>query len=184
MSLSNYAIVTLQDTKGFLKVDSNDDDSLIELLIETASKKTADYCNSQWVMREIEEVHIGDGKTKLYLYRQPVISVESVTIDGEEYTDYTERLSGGYLTGNWAKDLEIIVTYTAGYAAWNSDTDINTIIPDARLAVLDCVAEWYNNRIGIKSESVSGIGQITYNDEYDLPQSAKAKLSGLRKSLL
>lgn len=184
MSLSNYAIVTLPDTKGFLKVDNNDDDSLIELLIETATKKTADYCNSQWIMREFEEVHIGDGKTKLYLYRQPVISVESVTVDGEAYTDYTERLSGGYLWGSWAKDTEIIVTYTAGYIEWDSSADINTVIPEACLAVLDCVAEWYNNRIGIKTELVSGIGQVTYNDEYDLPQSAKAKLSGLRKSLL
>lgn len=184
MSLSNYAIVTLPDTKGFLKVDNNDDDSLIELLIETATKKTADYCNSQWIMREFEETHIGDGKTKLYLYRQPVISVESVTVDGEAYTDYTERLSGGYLWGSWAKDTEIIVTYTAGYIEWDSSADINTVIPEACLAVLDCVAEWYNNRIGIKTESVSGIGQVTYNDEYDLPQSAKAKLSGLRKSLL
>lgn len=180
MSLSNYAIVTLQEAKGFLKVDSSDDDSLIELLIETASKKTADYCNSQWVKRKITETHIGDGKSKLYLYKQPVVSVDSVAIDGEECTDYTERLSGGYLFGNWAKDAEIIVSYTAGYG----DSSINSIIPNACLAVLDCVAEWYNNRMGVKSESISGIGQVTYNDEYDLPQSAKAKLSGLRKSLL
>ena len=106
--------------------------------------------------------------------------MDSVAIDGEECTDYTERLSGGYLFGNWAKDAEIIVSYTAGYG----DSDINSIIPNACLAVLDCVAEWYNNRMGVKSESISGIGQVTYNDEYDLPQSAKAKLSGLRKSLL
>lgn len=183
MSLSQYAIVTLESAKNFLKVDGNDDDELIELLIETASQKTQDYCNSQWVQKKFTETHIGDGKTKLYLYRQPIIEVDSVTIDAEDYVGYVERLSGGYLTGSWTKDVEIIVTYTAGYM--DADYGASGDIPDAaRLAVLDCVAEWYNNRIGIKSESVSGIGQITYNDEYDLPQSAKAKLSGLRKSLL
>jgi hypothetical protein len=182
--LSQYAIVTLETAKGFLKVDHEDDDALIELLIETASKKTADYCNSQWIQKEFTETHIGDGKVKLYLYRQPVVEVESVTINDEDYDDYTERLSSGYLWGSWAKDAEIVVTYTAGYISPESDSNINAVIPDACLAVLDCVADWYNNRIGVKAESVSGLGSVTYNDEYELPQSAKAKLSSLRKSLI
>lgn len=184
MSLSNYAIVTLESTKGFLKIDHDDDDALIEMLIETATKKTADYCNSQWVMREFVETHIGDGRTKLYLYKQPVAEIDSVIIDGVVYADYTERLSGGYLVGSWAKEAEIIVTYTAGYIEWDSSADINTVIPEACLAVLDCVADWYNNRMGLKTESVSGLGSVTYNDEFELPQSAKAKLSSLRKSSL
>lgn len=184
MSLSNYAIVTLESTKGFLKIDHDDDDELIELLIETATKKTADYCNSQWVMREFVETHIGDGRTKLYLYKQPVAEIDSVIIDGVVYADYTERLSGGYLIGSWVKEAEIIVTYTAGYIEWDSSADINTVIPEACLAVLDCVADWYNNRMGLKAESVSGLGSVTYNDEFELPQSVKAKLSSLRKSSL
>ncbi len=184
--LSQYAIVTLETAKGFLKIDSDNDsdDDLIELLIEVASKKTADYCNSQWVQKEFTETHIGDGKTKLYLYRQPIVEINAVTINGEVCDSYTERLSSGYLVGNWTQDAEIIITYIAGYFIPESGANISDMIPEACLAVLDCVADWYNNRIGLKAESISGLGSVTYNDEYELPQSAKAKLSSLRKSLI
>jgi len=184
MSLSDSAITTLTEAKKYLKVDNTDNDTIIELMIETATKKTEDHCNSFWVKREITETHIGDGKQFLYLYRQPIVEIASVTIDGEDEEDYIGRLSRGllYLSSGWPLGAEVEVVYTAGYLDEADDALIE--IPDAVLAVLACLGEWYNNPQGVASESVSGIGSVTYNTEMELPASAKAKLTSLRKGLL
>lgn len=176
------ALVTLQLAKDYLKISGTDSDTVLETLIEAATRRTEDYCNSAWVKREITETHIGDGKNRLYLYRQPVTEVDSVTIDGEEYTDYTERLSIGMLWGSWTNLTEIVVTYAAGYL--NDITEALTTIPDAVAAVLMTVAAWYNNPEGLDSQNISGIGSVSFGGELELPDRAKAKLTALRKSLL
>lgn len=181
MSLSEYAVVTLTEAKNYLRIDGSDDDTTLELMIEMATEKTEDYCSSYWVKRSVTETHIGDGKTYLYLYRTPIESIESVIVDGVELEDgdYVELLAIGRLTGRiWAKDSVIVVSYTAGYA----DSYGEIAIPNAaKLAVLNAVAVWWNNRTGVTGESISGIGSVTYGNEEELPNSVKAKLSSLRK---
>lgn len=189
MSLSEYALITLDQAKEYLRVDGDDNDGIIEILIEAATKKTEDYCSTHWVKRQVTETHIGDGKQNLNLYRMPVVEVDSVTIDGDEITDYTERLSVGRLYRTvWPSGSEIVVSYTAGYGEpmeyGYEDWELQKLVPDAVLAILGAIGEWYNNRIGVKSESLSGIGSVTYGDEEELPASAKAKLSALRKRVI
>ncbi len=184
MSLSEYAIVTLEEAKNFLHVDGDDDDLTLELLIETATAKTEDYCSSCWVKRGITETHIGNGKQALDLYRLPVESIEAVIVDGVELeeSDYVAQLSIGRLTGRiWQKDSVIEIAYTAGYA----DSYGQAAIPyAAKLAVLNALAVWWNNRMGVTSESIAGIGSVAYTGEEELPENAKAKLSSLRKRIL
>jgi uncharacterized phiE125 gp8 family phage protein len=184
MSLSEYAIVTLAEAKNFLRIDDSDDDDSLELMLESATEKTEDYCSSYWVKRSVTETHIGDGKTILCLYRMPVESIESVTVDDVELevTDYVELLAIGRLTGRtWTKDSIIEISYTAGYA----DSYGEVAVPNAaKLAVLNTIAVWWNNRTGVSAESVSGIGSVTYGNESELPDSVKAKLSSLRKRVL
>jgi hypothetical protein len=168
-------MIDLETAKTYLKIDNDDSGDVIELLIAAAERKTENYCSTYWEQKEIEETHIGEGTVYLYLYRMPIEEVTKVVIDEVEYTDFTERLSIGMLYGSWPKLSEIVVTYTAGYVE----------APDeAKLAVLMCVADWFNNPQGLASINISGIGSTSFGEELDLPDRVKAKLSGLRKRIL
>ena len=171
-------IVTLELTKEFLKVDGTYHDDIIQLLIAAAEKKAEDYCSTFFVQRETTEYHTGDGKTVLYLFRTPIVAIESVSVDGEE-VDYTARMNSGVLIGNWPNGSNIEVVYTAGIL-----DDYDGDLPDAKLGILTAVAIWFNNRLGVQSESISGIGSVSYDYESELPQAAKNKLAGLRKRVI
>ena len=146
------------------------DNALLEQLIETATKKAEDYTEKAFIQREITETHIGDGTKVLKLYKQPVIEVKSIEVDGAEITDYTEYLSIGRLWGTWPKNSEIEVVYTAGYGGETPTlAEVQLLVPDAVLAVKVAVAHWYGNRLGVKSESVSGVGSEDYGEPEELP---------------
>lgn len=162
--------------------ESHDDDTL-ETLIEAATKKAEDYAGRAFVQREIVETHIGDNQQVLKLYKQPVVSVASVTVGGD-VVDYTERLTIGrlYHLVVWPLDYEVVVTYTAGYGANRAAAQV--LIPDAVIAVLGAVALWYENRMGIKSQNISGVGSIDYGDPEGLPEASKKKLDSIRVNVL
>jgi len=156
------------------------DDLLIEDLIEAATKKAEDYVGRAFVQREITETHIGDNKQVLRLYKRPVVDVDTITIGGESLTSWSERLSIGrvYHLVVWPEDYEIVVVYTAGYGADRAATQ--ALVPDAVTAVLIAVATWYENRLGVKSQNISGVGSIDYGDPDDLPEASKKKIGSLR----
>lgn len=93
-------------------------------------------------------------------------------------TDYTESLAIGRLLGLWLKNYTYQVIYSAGYGA-DRDT-VQPLIPDAVTAVLIAVANWYNNRLGLRSESAAGIGSVDYGDPGELPAASKKLLQSLR----
>lgn len=174
------------------------DDDLLDTLINAATKKCEDYCRRAFVQRSITENRIGDGHSYLYLNKKPVSTLTSITLDGTsltEDTDFTLYKEEGYLlkpagvTGiwcdypsacGWTKGYKIVVTYTAGYGATVAATQ--ALVPDATAAVMVAVANWFENRLGIKSEAISGIGSQTY-DIGELPEQSKKLLSSLDSSL-
>ena len=179
--LSTYAIVSLDKAKRYLRVDGDDNDKTIEILINSATRRTEDYCATLWYQREVTEYHIGDGRSIMYLYRNPLVSISKVSVNGEDISPdgYGIKYASGTLTRFWARGDVIVVTYTAGFVAPGGDPDIE--IPQAVSGVLMCVASWYNNLTGATSESITGIGQVEYGVEIDLPQGVKAGLSSLRQ---
>lgn len=74
--------------------------------------------------------------------------------------DYTEWLHIGRLKGSWLKDYEYVVVYTAGYGATRAAAQ--TAVPQAVTAILITVANWYDNRLAVSSESVTGVGTTNY----------------------
>ena len=90
--------------------------------------------------------------------------------------DYTELLDIGRLKGSWLKDYIYQVIYVAGYGA--DRTTVQPLLPDAVTAVLVAVANWYENRTGVSSESISGIGSVTYDQ--GLPEASKKLLGALK----
>jgi len=96
--------------------------------------------------------------------------------------DYTEQLHMGRLKGTWAQDYEYVVVYTSGYGATRATAQ--TAAPDALLAVLLAVSIWYENRLGIKSEAVTGIGSVDYGEAVELPFICKQYLSSINRNLI
>ena len=113
--------MTLNEVKAYLKIDGDDHDTVIQILLDAAVSKTQDYCSTYWEETLVTETRVGDGKTVLHLYRLPVVEVDSVLINGELVEDYTERLSIGRLYRAWPSGAEITVTYSAGFAAYGED---------------------------------------------------------------
>lgn len=83
------------------------------------------------------------------------------TIDAiDEYTEWL-HLGRLYCENLWTANRTFRVTYTAGYAASRADTQ--ALIPDVVVAVLLMIAYLHENRTDlVHSESVSGIGSVTY----------------------
>lgn len=160
------------------------DDDLLEMLIEAATKQAEDYCGRDFVQREITETRIGDATQVLKLYKQPVTDVASISVAGEALTTWSERLSIGrvYHLVVWPRDYEIVVIYTAGYGTNRAATQ--ALVPDAVAAVLKAVAAWYENRMGVKSQGIAGIGSTDYGGIEGLPEAAKKNLDSLRVNLL
>ena len=174
------------------------DDTLLETLINAATKKCEDFCGRAFIQRAITENRIGDSNTHLYLNKKPVSTFTSITLGGAsltEDTDFTLYDEEGLLlrpvgvttlwsdnpnSYGWTKNYKIVVTYTAGYGSTRAATQ--ALVPDAVLAVLTAVANWYENRLGIKSEAISGIGSQTY-DIGELPEQSKRLLSSINSSL-
>ncbi len=96
--------------------------------------------------------------------------------------DYEEKLHIGRLIGSWLKDYEYIVTYTAGYDSTMAGAQ--AACPEAAMAVLSAVAVWYENRMGLKSESVTGIGSLEYDKVLELPAISKEYLTSLKRNLI
>jgi hypothetical protein len=96
--------------------------------------------------------------------------------------DYTEWLHIGRLKGSWLNNYIYRVVYSAGYGA--NRATVQPLLPDAVTAVLIAVATWYENRLGVKSQSITGIGSVDYGDPEDLPAAAKAKLRLLKLDVL
>jgi len=162
------------------------DDILLENLIEAATKAAEDYTGRVFIQREITETHIGDNTQILKLYKRPIVEVDSITIGGDDLTDYTERLTIGriYHPVVWPLDYEIVIVYTAGYAATRAAAQ--ALLPDAVTAILMMIAYLYENRTDlVHGERVTGIGSVTYELPLYIDKSgAKMLLNPLRVNVL
>ncbi len=193
----NYPITASYDYAASNDTFEDYDDDLLEILINAATKKCEDYCNRAFIQGTITENRIGDGGTLLQLNKRPVSAFTSITLDGSaltEDTDFTLHKEEGHVTrptgiSFWTTDIQrvcwnegakIVIVYTAGYAATRAATQ--ALVPDAVLAVLIAVANWYENRLGVESQSISGVGSISYSVG-ELPEASKRLLSSLNTGL-
>jgi uncharacterized phiE125 gp8 family phage protein len=162
------------------------EDELIENLINAATQKCEDYTGRAFIQRSITEYQYGDGTEWLRLRKTPVSSITSVTLDetaltvSDDYTDFSKI--GRLKRSAWDYEELITIVYTAGYGETRAATQ--TLVPDAVTAVLIAVANWYENRLGVKTESVTGIGSASYGETDELPEAAKNCLSSLRMNLI
>lgn len=180
MTLQPWALVSIDDARFFVRYDENDEDALLERMIHAATLAAENYTSRMFVTREITEEHIGNGRKILRLRRRPIVSVSSVTVDGQslaENDDYevlktdgrlrrsptrlqTPAINPSYAGGVWTYNAIINVTYSAGYGTTRDEVQYE--VPEVIQGVLICIARWFENRENLQSEQVSNLGSRTW----------------------
>ena len=123
-----------------------------------------------------------------YTLSGQVVTFASAPTDGAEIifrfevslvlnTSYFENLYIGRLIGTWLSGYEYVAVYTAGHGATRALAQV--AIPDAMMAVLIAVSNLWENRLGLTSQNVSGVGSASFGG-LGLPDASKALLQPLR----
>lgn len=162
-------LTTKSEVKAVIGIDHDDDDTLIDSLIERASKIIDTYTNRTLEAQDIEEEFDGTGTNDYVLKQYPVNSVSKLSyrsgyigditwkeISSKYYTYYEHSGTLRYADKFTIRPKGYKVEYNAGYA---------TIPADLEQACIDLVTHYYNTRTqkGIKSERI-GDYSITYGD--------------------
>lgn len=177
-------LCALADVKAWLQTGQNPfpatDDALLSRLITAASQFIQTWLNRQIAAADWLEIRDGTGGRRLALANFPVVAVLSLTIDGlaippasagggygagYSFTA-TELAVHGYVFTRRAQN--VIVTYTAGYAATP---------PEIAQACIEMVCRHYRerSRSGETSKGMGG-GETVAFAQKDIPDAVKAIL--------
>ena len=177
---------TLSDVKAWLQNGQSSfpttDDALLSRLITAASQYIQTWLNRQIPLADYIEVRDGTGGHRLQFGCFPVVTVQSLTVDGQTILQAASSCAAGYSFS--ASQLSVrgykfcrgaqnvVIAYTAGYA---------TIPPDIAQACIDLVALRYRERtrIGEISKSLGGIETVSFSQK-DLSDSIKTLLQQYR----
>lgn len=122
--------------------DTSEDKDIIAPLISAAREYCENYCGKSFAEQSITAYPEVSGTVTLP--RGPVISVDSVTVDGEA-VEYTADVRRGTVTVN---KPGAVITYTAGY----EETPYLV-----RQAMLLLIGHWYTNREAVIQGSTAEI---------------------------
>lgn len=129
MAVKANALVSLSDLKIFLPdITDTTFDTLLEMLIDQVSAVADKLAGRNLAAQTYaNELHDGNGKSRLYLKHYPINSVSAITEDDDTLTEgadedfviYSDR---GYLLridDDWSTEdpLNVDVSYNAGYVA-------------------------------------------------------------------
>ena len=181
-------LTTLDDVKAWLQTGTDaypsTDDVLLGRLITAASQFIQTWLNRQIALGDWQETRDGTGGQRLAFANIPVTAISSLSIDGLEIPPApspggfgagyvfspTELALRGYVFTRRAQN--VIVTYTAGYAATP---------PDVAQACIELVAQRYSERtrIGEVSRAISGTETVSYSQQ-DMSEDVKLLLAQYR----
>lgn len=161
--------VTLADVKAFIGVADTGSDALLTAMLATAVQQTESYCGAYFSARTVTEtMYPEDPLRTLVLGTAPVVTLTSLTFDdgaAENLISYTALLRQGMLKrvdGSALSARKMVAVYTVGYSGAS-----DPLLPAPLVqAVKEYVRDLYNTKdrvAGIVSESVTGIGSITYS---------------------
>ena len=102
-------LTTLEDTKEYLEIDGTDSDNLLQQLIGAASQFVKTETGYEWVETTYKEMIDGERTETLILTQKPIISIESLVINGETIDNYYIYNESGMLK---RQDVGI---YNVGY---------------------------------------------------------------------
>jgi hypothetical protein len=181
-------LTTLDDVKAWLKTGQGafpaSDDALLARLITAAGRFVESWLGRPVAAADWQEVRDGTGGQRLAFAHVPVTAVLSLSIDGLAIPPAsadggwdagyvftpTELALRGYVFTRRAQN--VLITYTAGYAATP---------PDIGQACIELVCRRYKDRtrIGEVSRAVGGSETVTYAQQ-DMSEDVRLLLSQYR----
>ena len=156
-TLSVVPLFTTAEAKSYLKVDTADDDTIIDNLVKAATQSCQIYTNCYFIDTVLTQ-YADDWNGTKQLYKSPVSSITHI-----KYYDTDDSLqtwaSSNYILDDSSKPARIALALNASYP--NTASRINAIevkytvgfgaastdVPDGiKQAVLLTLANWYENR--------------------------------------
>jgi len=138
-----YKLLTSKEVKKYFKIESDDYDDILSLLIDDVSGQIISYCGKEFITKEFTEYHDGGLKQDINLANYPIHSVTSLHDDADhDYdagdlvtsTDYRIYYDHGQikLTGDATTfangDQNVKVVYWAGYSRFLVIDEANNYI--------------------------------------------------------
>lgn len=174
----------LADVKAALGITLTTDDTLIQRLVDAASRLVCDYVGTTFptTPQSVTETRNGTGGVAFPLRSWPVLSVVSVTVDGQAIPPAPDSISPG-----WVWDGRRVV-FLRGYAfnrgVQNCAVSLTwgwTAIPEqATEAAVELAAWWYKRKDRPDEVAKVLAGQnITYSQKA-VPPSVQMILDQLR----
>lgn len=169
MALSDDALILMEDAKAILKLQTDADDAILEMLIEGVSGAFDAYTDRHLRSATYSSLELdGSGTRRLQLPNWPVTDLDSVYL-GEELLVEGEDFELDYATGVltliekgaiWtAGPKTVVVTYTAGYV-------LASVPKSIRMAGLTQTAFEFQQFAG-KAWGISSRGQGQSNVSYE-----------------
>lgn len=169
---------TLADVRAWLGIKENNtsDDELLTRMIKAASQWIDTYLDRSLALASYTKTFDGVGGLRQCLPFGPIVSVESVVVDGVasdglrwRSDDYGVVLKGGWFQRGYGN---VEISWTAGYA----------VIPeDVVQCCIDIVAFNYRRRERIGHASKTLNGETTAFVTSDVPPECKAVLQQYRR---
>ncbi|MDR9419454.1 head-tail connector protein [Gracilimonas sp.] len=134
--------VSVAEAKAYARIDQDTEDSIVEMLIHSASDAFEDYTGKLLIQRAVTVQFLSYGDDILYLPWLPIVSITSVQKEGEdvEYEQY-----GDVLTVNTSGKID--VEYEAGLFESNTDEAV-------KLGILKWIVSNYEDRQDVAAMSV------------------------------
>jgi len=128
-NISNYG-PTLTEAKNYLRVQFNDDDTLISSLITASYEQVTAECNRDFTACT-HSMYVWSSSGDIFLSTQTVNTVSTGSLKEVASSWYSYITEGEYFTGN------ISFTVASG----------STIPTNVRIAQMILVNNWYENRL-------------------------------------
>jgi uncharacterized phiE125 gp8 family phage protein len=158
--------VTVEDAKNHLRIDTDDEDSIIRGFIEAATEWVENATDRQLITASYAFSFAEVPDEELELPKSPLVSVDSVTyidaddeeqtLDPSAYRVTTNTTPGEIVFIDSPDSLAdrtdaITVNYTAGYG---DPEDVPYLL---QMAILQLVGTWYSNREGVTDQQLREI---------------------------
>lgn len=137
--------VTLEEAKAYARIDQDVEDSIVQMLIKSASDAFEDYTGKLLIQRAVTAQFLSYGDDIIYLPWLPIVSITSVQKDSED-VDY-ERY-GDVLTVNTSGKIDIV--YEAGLFETSTDEAV-------KLGILKYIVSNYEDRQDVAAMSVQNL---------------------------
>lgn len=137
--------ITLEETKLHLRIDGNEEDSLISVLITAARQKSEEYTRRAFII-QTWELALDSASGKVYLPKPPIQTINEVTLDGkivstENYVLIGQNAFYSKIPLRAVNPDGLVIRYISGYGS--NATDIPQAI---RQAILMLITHLYEHR--------------------------------------